>query len=54
MLMRVVGYSTEFSEQLDRNVGIERGAKDLTWSYGSFVTAMDKRQKVSKLSFGNC
>ncbi|WVF68423.1 hypothetical protein IAT40_003188 [Kwoniella sp. CBS 6097] len=31
------------SEQVDRNNGHQRGARDLTWSYASFMTAVNAR-----------
>jgi glucoamylase len=32
------------SEQFDRNTGYERGARDLTWSYGAFLQAVEARK----------
>ncbi|KAI9141736.1 Six-hairpin glycosidase-like protein [Paraphysoderma sedebokerense] len=37
------------SEQFNRETGFMQGAPDLTWSYGSFVTAGDARKKVQSL-----
>ncbi|OMP86130.1 Glucoamylase GLU1 [Diplodia seriata] len=34
------------SEQFDRWTGFERGAEDLTWSYGAFLQALWARQRV--------
>jgi len=34
------------SEQFDRVTGFERGARDLTWSYGAFLQAMRARGRV--------
>lgn len=32
------------SEQFDRNTGFQRGARDLTWSYGAFLQAVRARK----------
>ncbi|WRT69601.1 uncharacterized protein IL334_006590 [Kwoniella shivajii] len=37
------------SEQIDRNNGNPRGARDLTWSYSSFVTAVRAREEAKAL-----
>jgi glucoamylase len=34
------------SEQFDKVTGFERGARDLTWSYGAFLQAVRARKKV--------
>ncbi|KAF2734940.1 hypothetical protein EJ04DRAFT_512099 [Polyplosphaeria fusca] len=34
------------SEQFDRVTGYERGARDLTWSYGAFLQAIRARKRV--------
>ncbi|KAF2473827.1 uncharacterized protein BDR25DRAFT_256741 [Lindgomyces ingoldianus] len=34
------------SEQFDRVTGYERGAKDLTWSYGAFLQAVRARKRI--------
>jgi glucoamylase len=34
------------SEQFDRHTGYERGARDLTWSYGAFLQAIAARKRV--------
>lgn len=34
------------SEQFDRETGYERGARDLTWSYGSFLQASEVRRRL--------
>ncbi|ORY16702.1 Six-hairpin glycosidase-like protein [Clohesyomyces aquaticus] len=34
------------SEQFDRVTGYERGARDLTWSYGAFLQALRARKRV--------
>jgi glucoamylase len=36
------------SEQFDRVDGFERGARDLTWSYGAFLQAVEARKKMLK------
>ncbi|CUS14271.1 unnamed protein product [Tuber aestivum] len=41
------------SEQFDRYDGFQRGAHDLTWSYGSFLMAVDKRQTARGMLFGS-
>ena len=33
-------------EQIDRNTGALRSAKDLTWSYANVLKAMDARKQV--------
>jgi glucoamylase len=38
------------SEQFDRVTGFERGANDLTWSYGAFLQAVWARQRVTELT----
>ncbi|KAF2019998.1 glycoside hydrolase family 15 protein [Aaosphaeria arxii CBS 175.79] len=34
------------SEQFDRETGLERGARDLTWSYGAFLQAVRAKKAV--------
>lgn len=34
------------SEQFDRYTGFERGARDLTWSYGAFLAAIAARKET--------
>lgn len=34
------------SEQFDGTTGFQRGAHDLTWSYGSFLEATEKRDRA--------
>lgn len=34
------------SEQFDGTTGFQRGAHDLTWSYGSFLEAAEKRDRA--------
>ncbi|PWW77683.1 Glycoside Hydrolase Family 15 protein [Tuber magnatum] len=41
------------SEQFDKYDGFQRGAHDLTWSYGSFLMAADKRQTARGMLFGS-
>ena len=36
------------SEQIDKNSGELRGARDLTWSYAAFLTAVSYRQELLK------
>lgn len=36
------------SEQFDRETGFERGARDLSWSYGALLGAVRARRKVSE------
>jgi glucoamylase len=40
------------SEQFDGRDGFQKGARDLTWSYGSFLMAVDKREKAREMLFG--
>lgn len=40
------------SEQFDRVTGYERGAFDLTWSYGAFLQAFWARQRLLELNEG--
>lgn len=48
--LRVVKYYSgddgHYSEQFDKDTGVQRGAKDLTWSYASILTAAIARSKV--------
>jgi glucoamylase len=37
------------SEQFDRETGYERGAPDLTWSYGAFLQASEVRRRMRRL-----
>lgn len=43
------GKEGRFSEQINRKTGLQQGAKDLTWSYASFITA--SRACIKNLSF---
>ena len=47
LLDRVAVYTpnASFSEQLDRDSGEKRGARDLTWSYSSFLSAIFAKQR---------
>ena len=36
------------SEQFNKCSGFQRGARDLTWSYGSFTSAADDREVAKK------
>lgn len=40
------------SEQFDTKTGGQRGAKDLTWSYGSFLSAVEERARARKALYG--
>lgn len=40
------------SEQFDSRTGAQRGAQDLTWSYGSFVEAMERRAIAKNAIWG--
>lgn len=40
------GAEGSMSEQFDRVTGFQRGARDLTWSYGAFLEAMRARKGV--------
>jgi len=40
------------SEQFDGYTGLQRGARDLTWSYGSFITAANRRRAAKEALFG--
>lgn len=33
-------------EQIDRNVGTQKAAKDLTWSFANILSAMQQRNKA--------
>ena len=35
------------AEQIDRNSGVQKSAKDLTWSYANLLSAMQERSKAS-------
>lgn len=35
------------AEQIDRNNGVQKSAKDLTWSYANLLSAMQQRTKAS-------
>lgn len=39
-------------EQYDRNTGIPRSARDLTWSYAAFLTAIERRDGVVPPTWG--
>jgi glucoamylase len=41
-----------FSEQYNRNNGFEQGVPDLTWSYGSLLTATFARDELASLTSG--
>ena len=41
------------SEQFDKYDGFQRGAHDLTWSYGSFLMAVNKRETARNKLFGS-
>lgn len=43
MVQRYTPASGELSEQFDRRTGCQTSAKDLTWSYAAFITAVDAR-----------
>jgi len=32
------------TEQIDRNSGLQKSAKDLTWSYANILSAMQQRK----------
>ncbi|CAZ79787.1 unnamed protein product [Tuber melanosporum] len=55
--LNVIRYHTKadgrLSEQFDKYDGFQRGAHDLTWSYGSFLMAVDKRQTARRGLFGS-
>lgn len=36
------------AEQIDRNNGAQKNAKDLTWSYANILSAMKEREKVTE------
>jgi glucoamylase len=38
------------SEQFDRETGYERGARDLTWSYGAFLQASEVRRQLHAMT----
>ena len=50
MLLRVkhhtAGKQFHFSEQLNLQTGFEQGANDLTWSYGTLISAMAARREA--------
>jgi hypothetical protein len=48
-LDRVIGLGIDFSEQIHRDIAIPQGARDLTWSYSSFVTAFRTREYLKKI-----
>lgn len=39
-------------EQYDRNTGVPRSARDLTWSYAAFLTAVERRDGVVPPTWG--
>ena len=41
--------SGSLSEQMNRNTGFMQGARDLAWSYASFLTAIQEREKLARL-----
>jgi len=36
-------------EQIDRNNGAQKSAKDLTWSYANILSAMQYRKKATSM-----
>lgn len=47
LYQHVKGDSGHIAEQIDRNNGVQKSAKDLTWSYANILSAMQERQKVA-------
>jgi len=39
----IVGNNYHLSEEINLNTGYEQGANDLTWSYGTVISAMNAR-----------
>jgi glucoamylase len=46
VIQQFVQSNGSLSEQFNRNDGIPQGARDLTWSYGAFITASQARGRV--------
>ena len=53
MLLRVKAHTSgaglHFSEQINLKTGFEQGANDLTWSYGTLLSATLARASTSEL-----
>jgi glucoamylase len=47
LYQKVKGDNGHISEQIDRNSGAQKNAKDLTWSYANILSAMKEREKVT-------
>jgi len=47
LYQKVKGDNGHIAEQIDRNNGAQKNAKDLTWSYANILSAMVERQKVA-------
>ncbi|KAI6631614.1 hypothetical protein MCOR14_007737 [Pyricularia oryzae] len=46
VVQRYAGANGSLDEQIDKNNGSQRSARDLTWSYAAFLTATDRRAGV--------
>lgn len=46
VIRKHVDHEGRMSEQFDRHSGFMRGAEDLTWSYASFLAAVEAREKA--------
>ena len=43
LYQHVKGDNGHIAEQIDRNNGVQKSAKDLTWSYANLLSAMQFR-----------
>lgn len=46
LYQHVKGDAGHIAEQIDRNNGVQKSAKDLTWSYANILSAMKERLKA--------
>jgi GH15 family glucan-1,4-alpha-glucosidase len=49
LYQHVKGDNGHIAEQIDRNNGVQKSAKDLTWSYANLLSAMQFRKKASTM-----
>lgn len=47
LYQNVKGDNGHVAEQIDRNTGVQKSARDLTWSYANILSAMKEREKVT-------
>lgn len=47
LYQHVKGDNGHIAEQIDRNTGVQKSAKDLTWSYANILSAMQAREQAA-------